>query len=220
VTTQPDWQQASDRADEADEDTSMDDAAPVSASYDADASPATETDTDTDPDLVVVAARDDDLDEGDELDEGDLDDEDDADDSIVVGEVLSETVVAEPMTAEADLPETDGYVPGQPESAAASLNGNGYSNGTTAEAGPQWRDIQAQFVDDPQGSVQLAAAAVDEAVSELVESLHQRRASLTPADGPADGPDNTEQLREALRSCRTFCENLAELSQQLAQPRV
>ena len=77
----------------------------------------------------------------------------------------------------------------------------------------QWHDIQAMFVDDPQGSVQRAAAAADDAVSALVESLRQRQAVLGPAD-PAD----TEQLRSTLRSYRIFCQRVADLDEQL--PRV
>ena len=47
----------------------------------------------------------------------------------------------------------------------------------------QWHDIQAIFVDDPHGSVELAAAAAEAAVSALVESLPQRQAALVPAGG-------------------------------------
>ena len=84
--------------------------------------------------------------------------------------------------------------------------------------GQQWHDIQAQFVDDPRGSVQLAAAAVDDAVTELVETLKQRRAGLVPATGTAEDPQSTERLREALVSCRMFCENLADISERFARP--
>ncbi len=78
----------------------------------------------------------------------------------------------------------------------------------------QWHDIQAMFVDDPQGSVQRAAAAADAAVSALVDSLRERQAALVPAGGPSD-PSGTEQLRETLRGYRIFCQRLAELDGQL-----
>ncbi len=98
--------------------------------------------------------------------------------------------------------------------AAASTGGRAGHAGL----GQQWHDIQAQFVDDPRGSVQLAAAAADEAVSELIEMLRQRTADLVPADRAQNDPGSTEQLREALRSCRLFCENLADISHRLSQP--
>jgi len=80
-----------------------------------------------------------------------------------------------------------------------------------ADLGPQWHDIQAMFVDDPRGSVALAAAAADAAVSALAEKL-QQRAALTQADA------DTEQLREALRSYRVFCQSLADFGRQVGQP--
>ena len=76
----------------------------------------------------------------------------------------------------------------------------------------QWHDIQAMFVDDPQGSVDRAAAAADDAVSALVESLRQR----LPA-GPAGDPGDTEQLRSTLRSYRNFCQRVADLDEELLQ---
>jgi hypothetical protein len=82
---------------------------------------------------------------------------------------------------------------------------------------PQWHDIQAQFVDDPRGSVEQAAAAADAAVTALVETLHQRQAALAPGSGPSGDPGDTEQLREALRSYRVFCQNLAEISEGLPE---
>lgn len=85
--------------------------------------------------------------------------------------------------------------------------------------GQQWHDIQAMFVDDPSGSVQLAAEAADAAVSSLVAALHERQAGLGPAAGPVgdtDRPD-TEQLRETLREYRVFCEAVRDLGRQVPQ---
>jgi hypothetical protein len=78
----------------------------------------------------------------------------------------------------------------------------------------QWHDIQAMFVDDPQGSVQRAAQAADAAVAALSESLRQSQAALTPA-GMSTDPHRTEELREALREYRLFCERVADLADQL-----
>lgn len=91
-------------------------------------------------------------------------------------------------------------------------------HGQMADLGQHWHDIQALFVDDPRGSVELAAAAADAAVSTLVETLHQRQAALAPSgSAPAESGD-TEQLREALRSYRMFCQSLTDVGQRLAQP--
>ena len=85
---------------------------------------------------------------------------------------------------------------------------------TAADHSQQWHDIQAMFVDDPRESVVRAAAVADAAVTALTESLHQRQAALTPADGE---PADTEQLREALRGYRILCQNLADIDRQLRQ---
>ena len=74
------------------------------------------------------------------------------------------------------------------------------------------------FVDDPRGSVELAAAAADAAVSALVETLHQRQAALRRTGSASADPGGTEQLREALRSYRIFCQSLTDIGQRLAQP--
>ena len=78
----------------------------------------------------------------------------------------------------------------------------------------QWHDIQAMFVDDPQGSVQRAAQAADAAVSTLADSLREQQAALIPADRDGN-PGDTEQLRAALRSYRIFCQRIEELDAQL-----
>jgi hypothetical protein len=85
-----------------------------------------------------------------------------------------------------------------------------------ADLGPQWHDIQAMFVDDPRGSVELAAAAADAAVSALVQELQQRQSALAPTDTTPADRGSTEQLREALRGYRIFCENLTEIGQRIA----
>jgi hypothetical protein len=87
-----------------------------------------------------------------------------------------------------------------------------------AEGDQEWHDIQALFVDDPRGSVELAAAAADAAVTALVESLRQRQSALGQAGSTSADPGGTEQLREALRSYRFFCQSLTDIGQRLAQP--
>jgi hypothetical protein len=88
----------------------------------------------------------------------------------------------------------------------------------TGALGPQWHNIQASFVDDPRGSVELAAQAADAALSALVAALHERQAALGPAGGVPNDPGDTERLREALLSYRIFCQSLTDISQLLPRP--
>ena len=107
--------------------------------------------------------------------------------------------------AEQDVPAAEQDVP-----AAASRHQHG-------DVSREWHDIQAMFVDDPRGSVQLAAAAADAAVDALVATLHERQTALAPAVGAEGDSGETEHLREALRSYRVFCQNVAALGEQLTE---
>jgi hypothetical protein len=85
-------------------------------------------------------------------------------------------------------------------------------------ASREWLDIQAMFVDDPRGAVQLAATQADSALSALVTALQEQQAALAPAsatvpgDGMAADPAETEQLRSALRGYRSLCQSLADMA--------
>jgi len=78
-----------------------------------------------------------------------------------------------------------------------------------ALSGQQWPAIQAMFVDDPQGSVQRAAAAADEAAKAFVASLQREQAALR---GAWENETTTEDLRTALQQYRAFCGRLEGLS--------
>jgi hypothetical protein len=80
----------------------------------------------------------------------------------------------------------------------------------TEQLSPEWREIQATFVDDPRGAVQLAADAAEAALTALVTSLRERHATL----GPAASQD-TEELRTALREYRRLCQGIAEVGRRL-----
>jgi hypothetical protein len=71
-----------------------------------------------------------------------------------------------------------------------------------AGADRQWSELMAMFVDDPRGSVQLAAGLVEHAVEDLVASVRHRQASL--ASAWQDTEAGTEALRGALREYRAF----------------
>jgi hypothetical protein len=79
--------------------------------------------------------------------------------------------------------------------------------------GQEWREIQATFVDDPHGAVQMAASAADNALNSLVTGLRERQSSLSAA-----GNQDTEQLRAALQEYRKFCQAISDIGRQLPEP--
>jgi hypothetical protein len=115
-----------------------------------------------------------------------------------------------------DGPASNGTVSNGTVSNGTDASGGTVAPGLAASSGlsEQWHDIQAMFVDDPQGSVERAAQEAEAAVSALVESLRQRQAALVPS-GTSTAPSDTEQLRAALRGYRLFCERLVGLEEQL-----
>jgi hypothetical protein len=147
------------------------------------------------------------LDSETEADESD-DDESDADDFDVDEADVVEADVVEADVVEADVVESDVV-----EETVLDMRATAPSM-APGRLSQQWHDIQAMFVDDPQGSVQRAAQAADGAVAALYESLRQSQAALTPAVTSTD-PHRTEELREALRDYRLFCERVAGLADQL-----
>lgn len=82
----------------------------------------------------------------------------------------------------------------------------------------RWREIQAMFVDDPRGAVELAAAAANDAVSSLVSVIQQRQESLHRAGDQGSGGDTTEQLRSALQDYRALFQSLEDFAGQLSAP--
>jgi hypothetical protein len=165
-----------------------------------------------DPDLIVVA--------GEVIDEDD--DPDTADGSDLAGKGLAADDLAGKGLAADDSDDLASDDLAADDLAADDLAADDLArsdsdamNGGPVRLGPQWHDIQAMFVDDPRGSVELAAAAADAAVSALVEELQQRQSALAPTGGTSADRDSTEQLREALRGYRIFCEHLTEIGQRL-----
>jgi hypothetical protein len=79
-----------------------------------------------------------------------------------------------------------------------------------ATSTPQrWSEIMVAFVDDPRGSVKMAADAVDEAIGEFVNSVRARQRDLAATWQGAEA--DTEQLRSALREYRTLGQRVQEL---------
>ena len=81
----------------------------------------------------------------------------------------------------------------------------------------QWHDIQARFVDDPPGAVQLAAQAAEDALGELIASLRERQSALAPVIADSSADQDTERLRGALRDYRVLCQNAEEIGRQITR---
>ena len=65
-------------------------------------------------------------------------------------------------------------------------------------------------MDDPRGSVKMAAAAVDSAIDEFVTSVQARQRALASSWQSSDA--DTEQLRTALREYRRFAAQVQQMS--------
>ena len=71
----------------------------------------------------------------------------------------------------------------------------------------QWKEIQAEFVDEPRKAVQEADALVAELMQRLAQTFASERAQLESRwAGGDDVP--TEDLRQGLRRYRSFFERL------------
>jgi hypothetical protein len=111
-----------------------------------------------------------------------------------------------------------GAQPGLPEAAVARA---GQGNGQAAGASPtsllegdelqrtviRWKEIQAQFVDEPRTAVEQADALVAGLMQQLIATLSRERAELEQRW--ADGSEvSTEELRQSLRRYRSFFQRL------------
>jgi hypothetical protein len=81
--------------------------------------------------------------------------------------------------------------------------------GRTAEFRERWRDLQADFVDDPQQAVRGAG----DLSRDILQALADTIADAEQVDGwrAEDGTSGTEDLRVALRRYRTLVDRLLEL---------
>ena len=104
------------------------------------------------------------------------------------------------------VPSPAGAETGDP---AAGTTGNGLPAAALSEQ--QWPAIQAMFVDDPQASVQRAAAAAEEVAKAFVASLQREQVALRASWQDA-GDATTEDLRTALQQYRAFCGRLEGLA--------
>ncbi len=114
----------------------------------------------------------------------------------------------------------EGQLP--PSSGGEAMSGAGGEamSGAGGEARPQlleadelqsvvgrWREIQAQFVDDPGGAVREADALVADLMQRLARMFAAERTDLESRLAGSDGR-STEDLRQGLQRYRSFFERL------------
>ncbi|MCW2583367.1 MAG: hypothetical protein JWQ53_2157 [Klenkia sp.] len=71
----------------------------------------------------------------------------------------------------------------------------------------RWSEVQARFVDDPQGAVRDGDSLVAELVQALVQRFSQHKAGLEQ-QWQAGAEPETEELRRALQQYRSFFQRL------------
>lgn len=71
----------------------------------------------------------------------------------------------------------------------------------------RWRAVQADFVDDPRGSVRAGDTLVAEVMQALAQRFAEHKADLERQWSSGDEPE-TEDLRRALQQYRTFFDRL------------
>ena len=110
-----------------------------------------------------------------------------------------------------DDPDMTG-APGQPPAAQVPAATPAAPDGAAPSgiSAQRWSEILTTFVDDPRGSVKMAAAAVDSAIDEFVTSVQARQRAL--ASSWQSGDTDTEQLRTALREYRRFAAQVQQMS--------
>jgi hypothetical protein len=95
----------------------------------------------------------------------------------------------------------------EPPAATASPGSPGSPGGISPQ---RWSEILVAFVDDPRGSVKMAADAVDQAIEEVVTSVRARQRALASSWQGSD--TDTEQLRTVLREYRRFGIQVQQMS--------
>ena len=115
--------------------------------------------------------------------------------------------MTDPMPALATETEPEIVVEAEPapmdgDDAGAALFGTGDVERFRA----RWRELQADFVDDPGRAVRGADELVGEVMRALSEVVAQHKRALD--DGWRDGAGETEDLRVALRRYRSFFDQL------------
>jgi len=123
-----------------------------------------------------------------------------------------DTQTGDQAPAEAQVPGAGVTDAPEPAVAEPSVSPAGAAPGSADAAAAQqrWSEILVSFVDDPRGSVTMAAGAVDEAVDEVVSSIRARQRALA-SSWPCSTQADTEQLRTVLRDYRKLWHQVRQL---------
>ena len=85
------------------------------------------------------------------------------------------------------------------------------TSGEVEDFRARWQNLQARFVDDPQGSVDGADELISGVVKKIESALADRRASLAP-EGNGDAAPSTEDLRIAMQRYHALFDQLVDLA--------
>lgn len=114
------------------------------------------------------------------------------------GAVPNAPMIDEPM---ADEPLTDKPTADKPATGDTLTDEPMFADDVADRLRTRWRELQADFVDDPERAVRAA----DDVVDEMMKTIAERRQRLT---GEWQGHTDTEELRLALRGYRSFFDTL------------
>ena len=109
---------------------------------------------------------------------------------------------AAPRAADRTVPDAGGSVTAGAEPRASLLE-----EGELQSMTMRWKDIQAEFVDEPTTAIQEADALVAELMQRLASMFATERADLEKHLS-GDNEVSTEDLRQSLRRYRSFFERL------------
>ena len=101
----------------------------------------------------------------------------------------------------ADEHTADERMAGRPANGAGLTDEPMFADDVADRLRTRWRELQADFVDDPERAVRAA----DDVVDEMMRTITERRQRLT---GEWQGHTDTEELRLALRGYRSFFDTL------------
>ena len=118
-------------------------------------------------------------------------------------QMADEQMAEEPMTDEAmaDEPVTGRPMADRSATDRPMADEPMFADDVADRLRTRWRELQADFVDDPEGAVRAA----DDVVDEMMKTIAERRQRLT---GEWQGHTDTEELRLALRGYRSFVDTL------------
>jgi hypothetical protein len=121
--------------------------------------------------------------------------------------------VAEPAEVTGDTPGTSQDVAGERPPASDTAKGDrieqlmGQEEAVAFRA--RWREVQSDFVDDPEDAVRRADDLASEVLNALIESLNGHKRTLDDRwRTEKDDKSDTERLRQALRGYRDFLDRM------------